>query len=65
VDVLKTRIMNAPTGTYSSPLDAFTKTLSNEGAGAFYKGFVPNAARIAGWNVVMFLTLEQIKKQFV
>jgi solute carrier family 25 (mitochondrial uncoupling protein), member 8/9 len=62
VDVLKTRIMNATPGQYSSPVDAFTKTLKNEGAGAFYKGFVPNAARISGWNVAMFLILEQVKK---
>ena len=58
VDVLKTRVMNAPQGVYSSPLDCFLKTFKNEGIRAFYKGFIPNVARLAGWNSVMFLTLE-------
>jgi solute carrier family 25 uncoupling protein 8/9 len=31
-------------------------------AGAFYKGFIPNFGRLGSWNVVMFLTLEQVKK---
>lgn len=58
VDVLKTRVMNAPSGMYSNPLDCVYKTLMNEGPKAFYKGFIPNACRLAGWNCVMFLTLE-------
>jgi solute carrier family 25 (mitochondrial uncoupling protein), member 8/9 len=63
VDVLKTRIMNAPTGMYGGPLDCFYQTLKLEGPMAFYKGFVPNCARLASWNCAMFLTLEQIKKR--
>jgi len=43
---------------YSSPLDCFLKTFKNEGVRAFYKGFIPNVSRLAGWNSVMFLTLE-------
>lgn len=31
-----------------------------QGLMAFYKGFLPNFARIGSWNVVMFLTLEQV-----
>lgn len=27
---------------------------------AFYKGFLPNFTRLGTWNVVMFLTLEQV-----
>lgn len=62
VDVLKTRMMNAPAGTYKNPLHAFSSTFKNEGFGAFYKGFIPNVGRLAGWNCCMFLTLEQVKK---
>ena len=58
LDVLKTRIMNAKPGQYGGPLDCFYQTFKNEGPGAFYKGFTPNVARLAGWNCVMFLTLE-------
>lgn len=31
-----------------------------QGLMAFYKGFLPNFGRIGSWNVVMFLTLEQV-----
>lgn len=31
-----------------------------QGAGAFYKGFLPNFGRLGSWNVIMFLTLEQV-----
>lgn len=65
VDVLKTRVMNAPKGMYKNPVDAFIKTLKNEGPTAFYKGFVPNCVRLASWNVAMFLTLEQLKKIYL
>jgi solute carrier family 25 uncoupling protein 8/9 len=58
VDVLKTRIMNSPTGMYSNPVDCAIKTMRNEGPLAFYKGFGPNCVRLASWNVIMFLTLE-------
>jgi len=62
LDVLKTRIMNAPSGKYKGPLDCIGQTFKNEGFGAFYKGFVPNVIRMSGWNCCMFITLEQVKK---
>ena len=64
VDVLKTRIMNATPGQYSNPLDCVYQTMKTEGPGAFYKGFTLNVIRLAGWNCVMFLTFEQVKKRF-
>jgi hypothetical protein len=30
---------------------------------AFYKGFLPNFARLGSWNVIMFLTLEQVNEK--
>jgi len=67
-DVLKTRIMNQviqPDGSkqYKNAFDCIGKVMKNEGFGAFYKGFWPNFARIGTWNIVMFLTFEQLKKQ--
>lgn len=47
---------------YKNTVDCFIKTLKNEGILAFYKGFLPNFGRLGSWNVVMFLTLEQVKK---
>lgn len=61
VDVMKTRIMSAPPGKYSSIVDCFTKTLA-EGPASFYSGFSSNFTRIVSWNIVMFMALEQIKK---
>jgi len=63
VDVVKSRMMGAPPGAYSGVLDAFVKTFQKDGLLAFYNGFGPNFARLGTWNVVMFLTLEQVKQR--
>ena len=65
VDVLKTRIMNAPEGAFKGPIDCMVQTFKTEGPAAFYKGYIPNCARLASWNCVMFLTLEQLKKVYM
>lgn len=62
VDVVKSRMMGDPT--YKGTLDCFVKTLKNDGPLAFYKGFIPNFGRLGSWNVIMFLTLEQVRKLF-
>ncbi|XP_020599848.1 mitochondrial uncoupling protein 1-like isoform X2 [Phalaenopsis equestris] len=62
VDVVKSRMMGD--STYKSTLDCFIRTLKTEGPLAFYKGFFPNFGRLGSWNVIMFLTLEQVKKFF-
>jgi len=65
VDVVKTRIMNANKATgqvYSNIFDCIYKTFRNEGFFAFYKGFTANAGRIVTWNIVMFVTLQQIRR---
>jgi len=69
VDVIKTRIMNQKvnvdgTKEYPSAYRALVKIVTNEGFFGLYKGFWPNFARIGSWNVVMFLTFEQLKKRF-
>lgn len=60
IDVVKSRMMGD--SSYKNTVDCFIKTLKNEGIFAFYKGFLPNFGRLGSWNVVMFLTLEQVKK---
>lgn len=70
IDVTKTRYMNQKadpkTGLkpYKSAGDALLKTIKNEGPGGLYKGFWANFTRIGSWNVVMFMSYEQIKKTF-
>ncbi|XP_078178592.1 mitochondrial uncoupling protein 1-like [Carex rostrata] len=63
IDVVKSRMMGDPS--YKSTLDCFIRTLKNDGIFAFYKGFIPNFIRLGSWNVIMFLTLEQIKKSLM
>ena len=53
-----------PQKQYSGMFDCFRKTYANEGALAFYKGFLPNFARLGSWNVVMFLSLEKVRKLY-
>jgi solute carrier family 25 (mitochondrial uncoupling protein), member 8/9 len=70
VDVVKTRVMAAAKGAstgvtpqYTGAFDCAIKTLKQEGPLAFYQGVGPQFFRITGWNIVMFVSLEQIKKQ--
>lgn len=61
LDCLTTRHMSSP-GVYKSPLDCIVKTVKNEGIIALYKGFIPNIARMSGFNMVLWITIENIKK---
>ena len=61
VDVLKTRIMNRPAGSTQGVLGLVGSMFAKEGPLAFYKGFTSNFMRIGSWNVIMFVSLEQIK----
>ncbi|KAK6145296.1 hypothetical protein DH2020_022116 [Rehmannia glutinosa] len=59
LDVVKSRMMGD--SVYKSTIDCFLKTLKSEGLIAFYKGFFLNFGRLGLWNVIMFLTLEQVR----
>lgn len=67
VDVIKTRVMNmkvepgqAPP--YNGALDCAMKTIKAEGPMALYKGFIPTISRQGPFTVVLFVTLEQVRK---
>ncbi|KAK7930547.1 hypothetical protein WMY93_006942 [Mugilogobius chulae] len=62
VDVVKTRYMNSPPGQYKSAINCAWVMLTKEGPTAFYKGFVPSFLRLGSWNIVMFVSFEQIKR---
>jgi solute carrier family 25 oxoglutarate transporter 11 len=67
VDCVKTRVMNmkvqpgAPPP-YAGALDCAIKTVRSEGALALYKGFIPTVTRQGPFTVVLFVTLEQVRK---
>lgn len=63
VDVVKTRYMNSAPGEYKGAIDAAIRMFVNEGPQAFYKGFIPSFTRLVSWNIVMWVTYEQIKIQ--
>jgi Mitochondrial carrier protein len=60
-DVVKTRLMSSPDA-YSGLVNCFTRTLREEGAMAFYNGFIPNFTRLGLWSAVCFISMERIKK---
>ncbi|XP_029924748.1 mitochondrial uncoupling protein 2-like [Myripristis murdjan] len=62
VDVVKTRYMNSAAGQYGSAIHCAVTMLTNEGPTAFYKGFMPSFLRLGSWNIVMFVSYEQIKR---
>ncbi|XP_066506229.1 mitochondrial uncoupling protein 2-like [Hoplias malabaricus] len=62
VDVVKTRFMNSSPGQYNSAINCAINMLAKEGPTAFYKGFVPSFLRLGSWNIVMFVSYEQIKR---
>uniref|UniRef100_A0A1D1Z5E5 Putative mitochondrial 2-oxoglutarate/malate carrier protein n=1 Tax=Anthurium amnicola TaxID=1678845 RepID=A0A1D1Z5E5_9ARAE len=67
VDVVKTRVMNmrvepGATPPYAGALDCALKTVRAEGPAALYKGFVPTVSRQGPFTVVLFVTLEQLRK---
>lgn len=63
-DVIKTRMMSNREE-YKNPVEAVVKTFKNDGPKAFYNGFLTNFARIGSWNILMFVTFEQLKARFV
>ena len=69
IDVIKTRVMNMKleaggVAPYSGALDCAMKTVRTEGVMALYKGFIPTISRQGPFTVVLFVTLEQVRKLF-
>ncbi|XP_047341374.1 mitochondrial uncoupling protein 5-like [Impatiens glandulifera] len=67
VDVIKTRVMNMKVepgmpAPYSGAIDCALKTIRAEGPFALYKGFIPTISRQGPFTVMLFVTLEQVRK---
>uniref|UniRef100_A0A1B6BW30 Mitochondrial carrier protein n=1 Tax=Clastoptera arizonana TaxID=38151 RepID=A0A1B6BW30_9HEMI len=74
IDVIRTRLMNQKipkrilpvalnihTPAYSGSIDCLLQTVRHEGLLALYKGFVPTWMRMGPWNIIFFITYEQLK----
>ncbi|CAB3231566.1 unnamed protein product [Arctia plantaginis] len=72
LDVIRTRLMNQRKmkgqianpneRIYKGTVDCFLQTVRNEGFLALYKGFIPTWLRMGPWNIIFFLTYEQLKQ---
>ncbi|XP_033108710.1 mitochondrial dicarboxylate carrier-like [Anneissia japonica] len=62
-DVMKTRMMNSPTGLYKNVLQCGIH-IAKLGPIAFYKGFVPAWIRLGPHTILTFIFFEQFKKHF-
>ncbi|XP_037533792.1 mitochondrial uncoupling protein 2-like [Nematolebias whitei] len=65
VDVVKTRFMNSVPGQYGGAVNCALTMMINEGPSSFYKGFMASFLRMVSWNIVMFVSYEQIKRAVV
>ncbi|NWH64259.1 UCP3 protein, partial [Geococcyx californianus] len=62
VDVVKTRYMNAGPRQYQNVLSCLLALLMQDGLAGLYKGFIPSFLRLGSWNVVMFISYEQLQR---
>ncbi|XP_059858680.1 kidney mitochondrial carrier protein 1-like [Delphinus delphis] len=67
VDVVRTSMMNQSPLRWQIPgytgfLDCLLQTWKNEGFFTLYKGFWPNWLRLGPWNIIFFVTYEQLKE---
>ncbi|KIJ16153.1 hypothetical protein PAXINDRAFT_76244 [Paxillus involutus ATCC 200175] len=61
-DVLKSRIMNASGPGSSSTIGVIRASLASEGPMFMFKGWVPAWTRLQPTTILIFLTLEQLKR---
>nr|XP_043608794.1 mitochondrial uncoupling protein 5-like [Erigeron canadensis] len=67
IDVIKTRVMNMKVEAgkpppYKGAIDCALRTVRAEGVMALYKGFIPTISRQGPFTIVLFVTLEQVRK---
>lgn len=71
LDVIRTRLMNQrmlkedtaahKQVLYKGTIDCFLQSVRNEGVMSLYKGFIPTWLRMGPWNIIFFITYEQLK----
>ena len=66
-DVIKTRIMNQASSVndiapYKNSIDCLFKTVQKEGIMALWKGFFPTWARLGPWQLIFWVSYEQMRQ---
>lgn len=63
LDVMKTRLMNAPPGQFKGLADCVMFT-AKTGPMGFFKGFFPAFVRLGPHTILLFIFFEQLRKNF-
>ncbi|ELT98454.1 hypothetical protein CAPTEDRAFT_124865 [Capitella teleta] len=63
LDVMKTRVMNAPPGQYAGLGDC-AKDIARSGPMGFFKGFIPAFVRLGPQTILTFMFFEQLRLNF-
>jgi len=63
IDVMKTRMMNAPPGTYSG-ISACAMDIGKNGPFGFFKGFLPAYVRLGPYTMITLVVFEQMRMNF-
>ncbi|CAH2244662.1 jg5447 [Pararge aegeria aegeria] len=61
---MKDHIAKASEKVYVGTVDCLVQTVRSEGVLALYKGFVPTWLRMGPWNIIFFITYEQLKRVY-
>jgi dicarboxylate transporter 10 len=64
VDVIKTRVMNAPRGLYAGPWDCVKKSIKADGWTVFTRGWTGNLLRFGPHFIFSFPLYEQLRRLF-
>lgn len=60
-DVVKTRMMNDTSRSYSSSIQCLKECVSSEGIRGIYKGFLTTWARLGPWQLTFWVVYERLK----
>ena len=53
--------MNSAKGKYRGALHCAQETIVKEGFSALYQGFTVSCMRLVSWNIVLWISYEQLK----